>query len=196
MKQLKRATTAIVWACLVAGGLALFAGSAIADDYTDTIALFKGAGASAAFFKTSYAYAVFPTIGKGGFVVGAARGKGRVYARGRYVGNTTMNQISVGFQLGGQAYSEIVFLQTREDLARFETGKLALGAQASAIAITAGASASASTASTGASVSGTDKHAVTTGAYQDGIAVFTIAKGGLMYEAAVAGQKFSYDPRK
>lgn len=196
MKPLKRTTQAIAWTCVVVSGLAFLAGSAIADDYTDTIALFKHAGASARFFKESYAYAVFPTIGKGGFVVGGARGKGRVYERGRYIGDTTMTQVSVGFQLGGQAYSEIVFLQTREDFARFESGNFALGAQASAIAITAGASASASTASTGASMSGTEKNAMTAGGYQDGIAVFTIAKGGLMYEAAVAGQKFSYHARK
>jgi lipid-binding SYLF domain-containing protein len=182
--------------CLLVLALALPAGSAFADDYSDTVALFKHAGASANFFKSSYGYAVFPTIGKGGFVVGGARGKGRVYRQGRYVGDTTVTQISVGFQAGGQAYSEIIFFETHQDLARFESGKFALGAQASAVAITAGASASTSTAGTGASMSGTEKNAITNGRYQDGIAVFTIAKGGLMYEAAVAGQKFSYDLRK
>jgi lipid-binding SYLF domain-containing protein len=181
--------------CLLAGGLASIAGSAFAGSYADTIGLFKEAGASAALFKASYAYAVFPVIAKGGFFVGGARGKGRVYEQGRYVGEATMSQISLGFQLGGQAYSEIVLLQSRRDLARFESGKLALGAQASAIAITAGASASASTTGAGASASGVETSAVTTGRFHDGIAVFTIAKGGLMYEAAVAGQKFSYQPR-
>jgi lipid-binding SYLF domain-containing protein len=120
---------------------------------------------------------VFPTIGKGGFFVGAARGEGRVYEKGRCVGDTTVTQVSLGFQLGGEAYSEIIFFQTPLDLARFESGKFALGAQASAIAITAGASASASTAGSGASASGTEHSAVTAGHYQDGIAVFTIAQG-------------------
>lgn len=182
--------------CLLVSGLPLTAGSALADSYADTIGLFEEAGASAGFFKASYAYATFPTIGKGGLLIGGARGKGRVYAQGRYIGDTTVTQISFGFQLGGQAYSEIIFFESPQDLARFESGKFALGAQASAVAITAAVSANASTAGTGSSASGTDNNAITTGRYQDGIAVFTIAKGGLMYEAAVAGQKFSYKARK
>jgi lipid-binding SYLF domain-containing protein len=195
MSKIERALNVLACMCLVLIGLARPAGAAFADSYTDTIGLFKEAGASAEFFKSSYGYAVFPTIGKAGFVVGGARGKGRVYRHGRYVGDTTVTQISVGFQLGGQAYSEVIFFQTPQDLARFESGKFALGAQVSAIAITAGASASASTAGSSASASGTMQNATTVGRYQDGIAVFTIAKGGLMYEAAVAGQKFSYEAR-
>jgi lipid-binding SYLF domain-containing protein len=196
MTRFEPAMKALALICLVVSGLVLPSGPAFADSYADTISTFKQAGASARFFASSYGYAVFPTIGKGGFIVGGARGKGRVYEHGRYVGDTTMTQISVGFQLGGQAYSEIIFFQTRQDLARFESGKFALGAQASAVAITAGASASASTAGTSASASGTKNNATTAGRYQDGLAVFTIAKGGLMYEAAVAGQKFSYEARK
>jgi lipid-binding SYLF domain-containing protein len=196
MKRFEAAATAVTLTCLLIGGLAFFAGTAFADDYTDTTALFRHADASAEFFKSSAGYAVFPTIAKGGFFVGGARGEGRLYERGRYVGDTTVTQVSLGFQLGGEAYSEIIFFQTPQDLRRFESGKFALGAQASAIAITAGASASASTAGSGASASGTENHAVTAGHYQDGIAVFTIAKGGLMYEAAVAGQKFTYKARR
>ena len=180
---------------LAAAGLALLATPALADSYSDTVTLFKQAGKSAWFFKSSYGYAVFPTIGKGGFVVGGAHGQGRVYRHGRLVGNSTVNQVSVGFQAGAQAYSEIIFFQTKLDLARFESGKFALGAQASAVAITAAASASTSTAGSGAGASGTDMNAMTVGQYQNGLAVFTIAKGGLMYEAAVAGQKFTYEPR-
>jgi lipid-binding SYLF domain-containing protein len=193
MIRFERAMKALAGICLVISGLALPAGAALADNYDDTIALFEHAGASATFFKSGYA--VFPTIGKGGFIVGGARGKGRVYRHGHRVGDSTMTQVSVGFQAGGQAYSEIIFFQTAQDLARFESGKFALGAQASAVAITAGASASTSTAGTSAGASGTEMNATTTGRYQDGLAIFTITKGGLMYEAAVAGQKFSYDPR-
>ncbi len=195
MNQLERTLRPLAWMCLVATGLALLAPPAYADSYSDTISLFKQAGASARYFRSSYGYAVFPTIGKGGFIVGGAHGQGRVYRHGRLVGDTTMNQVSVGFQAGAQAYSEIIFFQSKLDLARFESGKFALGAQASAVAITASASASASTAGTSAGASGTEMNAVTTGRYQDGIVVFTIAKGGLMYEAAVAGQKFTYKPR-
>jgi lipid-binding SYLF domain-containing protein len=196
MNPFKRFMKALVCIFVVVSGLASPVDAAFADSYADTIALFKQAGASAGFFSSSYAYAVFPTIGKIGFFIGGARGKGRVYEQGRFIGRTTMTQVSFGFQLGGQAYSEIVFFQTQQDLARFESGKFALGAQLSAVAITAGASASASTAGTGASASGGKRDAKTFGRYQDGIAVFTIAKGGLMYEAAVAGQKFSYEAQK
>jgi lipid-binding SYLF domain-containing protein len=174
--------------------LALAAGVALADNYSDTVTVFKNAGQSADFFRTSYGYAVFPTIGKGGFIVGAAHGDGRVYRQGQYIGNTAMTQVSVGFQLGGQAYSEIVFFENRAALDRFEAGNFALSADASAIAVTASASASAGTEGTGASASATEDMAKTKGHYQDGVAVFTVAKGGLMYQAAVAGQKFSYSP--
>lgn len=198
MNQFKRALRASALMCLLMIGLVLPASSAFADDsdYSDTIGAFQRAGASSGFFKSSYGYAVFPTVGKGGFIVGGARGKGRVYKHGHYVGDTTVTQVSVGLQAGGQAYSEIIFFQTRLDLARFESGKYSLGAQASAVAITASASASASTEGSGAGASGTQRNATTLGHYEDGVAVFTIAKGGLMYEAAVAGQKFSYDSRK
>jgi lipid-binding SYLF domain-containing protein len=195
MNRFARILKPLARICLIATGLALLAGPALADSYSDTVRLFKEAGASAWFFRSSYGYALFPTVGKGGFIVGGARGKGRVYKHGRLIGDTTVTQLSVGFQAGGQAYSEIIFFQTRQDLARFESGKFSLGAQASAVAITASASASTSTAGSSAGASGTEMNAVTTGHYQDGIAVFTIAKGGLMYEAAVAGQKFTYDAR-
>ncbi len=83
--------------------LLIVAAAAASNSYTETIDLFKNAGESAAFFKTAYGYAVFPTIGKGGFIVGGAHGKGRVYEHGKYIGNTTVTQLSVGFQAGGQA---------------------------------------------------------------------------------------------
>lgn len=173
--------------------LALGAGAAYADDYSDTVSLFKNAGESASFFSKSYAYAVFPTIGEAGFIVGGARGKGRVYVHGKHVGDTTVTQVSVGFQLGGKAYSQIVFFQDQRALGEFESGSFAFDASASAVAITAGASASAGTTGASAGASGGKKDATTASSgYQKGMAVFTIAKGGLMYAATVAGQKFSY----
>jgi lipid-binding SYLF domain-containing protein len=184
----------VKWRSVACVALALVAPVALADRYTDTVALFRHAGQTADFFRTSYAYAVFPTIGKGGFIVGAAYGDGRVYRQGQYVGDTSMTQISVGFQLGGQAYSEMVFFQNPAALERFESGKFAFSADVSAVAITASASATAGTAGATAGASGTETHATAAGVYQDGIAVFTIAKGGLMYQAAVAGQKFSFKP--
>ena len=124
------------------GFIALFAlvGQARADDYSKTIELFKNAGESADFFKKSYAYAVFPTIGKAGLGIGGAGGSGRVYEKGNYVGDVSMSQISVGFQAGGQAYSQIVFLQDKRAFDEFTSGEFAFGAGIGAIAITASAS--------------------------------------------------------
>jgi lipid-binding SYLF domain-containing protein len=175
---------------LLAG--ALLAGPAAADDFSDTIALFRKAGESAAFFSRSYGYAVFPTVGKGGLVVGGAFGRGQVYRGGARVAGVSLTQVSVGFQLGGQAYSEIIFFQNKTVFDDFLSGNFEFGADASAVAITAAASASASSAGgASASASGTKDNAATAGAYHHGVAVFTIAKGGLMYQAAISGQKFS-----
>jgi lipid-binding SYLF domain-containing protein len=176
--------------------LLLVASPVRADDYTDTVTLFKNAGDSASYFHKSYGYAVFPTVGEAGFIVGGAGGKGRVYVHGKYVGDTTVAQLSVGFQAGGKAYSEIIFFEDKRALDEFESGSFAFGAGVSAIVITAGASASAGTTGANAGASGGKKDATTAGGgYQKGVVVFTIAKGGLMYTATVEGQKFSYTPR-
>jgi lipid-binding SYLF domain-containing protein len=173
----------------------LTASLAWAGDYDDTIKVFKNAGESGAFFQKAYGYAVFPTIGKGGFVVGGAYGDGRVYVGGKYVGDTTMAQVTIGAQLGGQAYSQIIFFEDKRAFDEFTSGNFEFGAEASAVAITAGASATASTAGTSAGASAGKHDATTAGAYNKGMAVFTVAKGGLMYEATIGGQKFSYKPR-
>jgi lipid-binding SYLF domain-containing protein len=166
-----------------------------ADADSDTVKLFKDAGQSAVFFSKSYGYAVFPTIGKGGLGIGGARGSGRVYAQGKLIGDTTMTQLSIGFQAGGTAYSQIIFFQDQRALDEFTSGNFEFSAGVSAIAITSGVSASSGTTGAGASASGGKKDAATAGDFYKGMAVFTIAKGGLMYEAAVAGQKFSFKPR-
>ena len=165
---------------------------AVADDYSDTIAVFRKAGESSQFFARSYGYAVFPTIGKGGFVVGGAYGTGRVYAHGAHVGDTSMTQVTVGAQLGGQAYSQIIFFEDKRAFDEFTSGNFEFGVQATAVAITAGASAQAGTTGASAGASGTQQHAKNKATYSKGMAVFTVAKGGLMYEASIGGQKFSY----
>jgi hypothetical protein len=172
--------------------LALLAAPAFADEYADTVEVFRKAGESGQFFGKSYGYAVFPTIGKGGVGLGGAHGTGRVYAGGQYVGDTSMTQVTLGFQLGGQAYSQMIFFQDKKAFDRFTSGNFAFGAQANAVAITASASAQATTSGSGAGASATSKNARTVSAYQDGMAVFTVAKGGLMYEASIGGQKYSY----
>jgi lipid-binding SYLF domain-containing protein len=171
------------------------AGIANAGKYSDTISLFKNAGESAVFFKNSYAYAVFPNIGEAGFVVGGAFGKGHVYVNGELAGDTTMKQLSVGFQAGGQDYSQIIFFQDKRALDQFESGSFEFSAGAKAVAITAAANASAGTNGVTSGASGGKRDATTDGVYNDGVAVFTIAKGGLLYAAALAGQKFTYKAR-
>jgi len=126
------------------------------------------------FFAHAQGYAVFPTVGKGGIGLGGARGKGYVYQHGKLIGRSTLTQVTIGLQLGGQAYSEIVFLEDAKAMESFKHGRLKLDGQASAIAITA--------------------RAALDLAYRNGVAIVTMAKGGLMYEASVGGQKFSFRP--
>jgi lipid-binding SYLF domain-containing protein len=177
---------------LAAVSIPLVASPALADEYSDTIAVFKKADESSKFFSTAYGYAVFPTIGKGGVGIGGAYGKGRVYEKGKYVGDASMTQVTVGLQLGGQAYSQIIFFQDEAAFRNFTSGNFEFGAEASAVAITAGASAKAGTTGAGATASATKDKAKTVAAYNKGMAVFTVAKGGLMYEASIGGQKFNY----
>jgi lipid-binding SYLF domain-containing protein len=169
---------------------------ASANKYVDTIALFKNAGESATFFDSCYGYAVFPTIGKGGLIVGGAHGTGHVYEKGKYIGNTSVTQLSVGFQAGGQAYSQIIFFEDKRALEEFTNGNFEFEAGASAVAITAAAGGTAGTTGASAGASGGKKDATTVGSsYYKGMAVFTIVKGGAMAQATVAGQKFTFDPK-
>jgi lipid-binding SYLF domain-containing protein len=177
-------------------GLALltFGSAASADNYSETIKLFKDAGESNSFFARSYGYAVFPNIGKGGMGIGGAYGKGKVYRGGAAVGKTSMTQLSVGFQLGGQGYSMIIFFEDARAFEEFTSGNFEFGAQASAVAITAGATAGAGTTGASAGASAGKKDASNIGDFYKGMATFVIIKGGAMYEAAIAGAKFNYKP--
>jgi len=123
-------------------------------------------------FDTAYAYAVFPRVGKGGMGIGGAHGKGIVIRGDATVGKTSLSQVTVGFQLGGQVYSQFIMFRDKTAFDNFARGNFEMGAQVSAVAITLGASADAN--------------------YDGGVAVFTIAEGGLMYEASIGGQKFKY----
>jgi lipid-binding SYLF domain-containing protein len=179
------------------GALLLLIGSVTyAASYHDTVELFRNAGQSGKFFQTCYGYALFPTIGKGGLVVGAAHGDGRVYAQGKYIGDISMTQVSVGFQAGGQAYSQIIFFEDKRAFEEFTNGSFEFGADASAVAITAAAEASAGTTGANSGASGGMKDAVTAGKYYRGFAAFTIVKGGAMYQATLAGQKYTYTPKE
>ena len=128
-----------------------------------------------AWFDSAAGYAVFPKVGKAGFGVGGARGTGLLIQGDQTLGEVTLTQLTVGLQLGGQVYMEFIFFKDQANLTTFKEGNFEMGAQVSAVALTAGASADAN--------------------YSKGVAVFTIAEGGLMYEASVGGQKFKYTAR-
>jgi len=180
----------------------MFGSVALADDdaaaCAETVKLFQAAGESANFFKNSYGYAVFPTIGKAGLGIGGARGSGCVFQGGKQVGTATMTQLSFGWQAGAQGYSLLVFFQDDRSFKEFTSGEFEFGAKASAVAITAGASAGAGTSGTSGGASAGKKDATTkaVGGYEKGMASFSIIKGGLMYEAALGGAKFKYKPAK
>jgi lipid-binding SYLF domain-containing protein len=184
-----------LFSVLVLSSLALAAVPARADEFQDTINVFRKAEESGKFFAKAYGYAVFPTIGKGGIGIGGAYGKGRVYEKGKWIGGTSMTQLSVGFQLGGQGFSQIIFFESAAALHKFTQGEFEFGAEASAVAITLGASAQAGTGGAAAGASVDKDKAKVVGSYNNGMAVFTVAKGGLMYEAAIAGQKFNFERR-
>ncbi|MCP4042399.1 MAG: hypothetical protein GY731_10670 [Gammaproteobacteria bacterium] len=146
-------------------------------DVAEAIANFRNSDPSMkVFFDKAYGYAIFPSVGKGGIGIGGAYGSGEVYKRGKLIGTSSVSQVTIGFQLGGQVYSEIIFFKDKSTLDDFTGGNFEFGAQASAVAVTAGSSADAD--------------------YSNGVAIFTLAKGGLMYEASVGGQKFSFEAVK
>ncbi len=172
--------------------LSLVFSSAWADNYSDTKKMFVDAGLSD-MFNSAYGYALFPTIGKAGFIVGGAYGKGKVYEQGKYIGDTAMTQASIGFQLGGSGFSQVVFFQDKRALGEFINGNFEFGAEAQAVALTAAAGASANTSGSSATASGGKNNAaIGSSGYNKGMATFTITKGGLMYEVSLGGQKFSF----
>ena len=160
----------------------LFAGSRPAGDdlhtkVLKTIETFKKTDAGIQkFFDSAVGYAVFPSVGKGAIGIGGAHGSGELLVGDSAVGKSTLTQVTVGLQLGGQSYSEIIFFEVENTIDGFKKGDFAFAAQASAVALKSGASANA--------------------AYRNGVAVFTQAKGGLMYEASIGGQKFSFEAYK
>jgi lipid-binding SYLF domain-containing protein len=167
-----------------------------ADSYTATIADFNKSKVVQPFLKSAYGYAVFPIIGKGGFAIGGAYGKGRVYCGGQLTGEVQLIKATVGLQLGGQAFSELIFFQDKRAYEEFTSSSFEFDAAASAVVITAGAQATAGTEGSTASASAgpqTGKQAQAS--YFKGMAVFVHVKGGLMYEAAIGGQKFIFHRR-
>mgnify|MGYP001813134887 FL=1 len=145
----------------------------LADPYTNTIEVYKKSETVKPFFENAYGYAVFPTVGKGGIGIGGAFGKGRVYRKGTVTGSVSLIKATIGFQLGGQAFSEIIFFEDERAYDDFTSGNFEFDATASAVAITAGVQAKAGTEGTTAGASAgpaTGKQAPSK--YRKGMAVF------------------------
>ena len=186
---MKRGILTLIATVLMLVGTSTFAAATV-QDCQNAMSKFKDLGNVSELLGQAYGYAVLPTIGKGGIGVGGAGGSGCVFAGGKHVGNVSMAQVTIGWQLGGQAYSQLVLFQNADTYKEFTQGNFEFGADATAVALTYGAAAGASTE--GASVSAGDTAGK--GAWKRGMAVFTLAKGGLMYEASIGGQKYKYKP--
>lgn len=160
-----------VWSAMAARA----ADESLHSDSQQAIANFEKTDSSfKSFMDQSAGYAVFPDVGKGGFVIGGARGKGLLYEKGAITGQTTMTQASIGAQVGGQSFAEIICFESPQALEDFKSGKFEMSAEVSAVAATEGASKAAK--------------------YKNGVAVFTLPKKGLMVSASVGGQKFKFEP--
>ena len=188
---MKRGIIKVIALMLMLVGTSAYAG-ATAKECQATLDKFKGLGNVPDLLAQSYGYAVLPTIGKGGIGIGGAGGTGCVFAGGKQTGNVSMGQITIGWQLGGQAYSQLILFKNSDVYNDFTKGQFEFGADATAVALTYGAQAGASTK--GASASAGDTKGVA--AWKRGMAVYTLIKGGLMYEASIGGQKFNYKPLK
>ena len=145
----------------------------IADSHTAKMEFIKKDALMKGLFEKASGYVIFPNVGKGGIGIGGAAGNGVVYEHNKIVGMAKLTQVSIGFQAGGQAYREVIFFESKKELERFKDSRFEFSAQASAVAVTAGASANVK--------------------YTDGVMVFTMQKGGLMYEASIGGQKFKFN---
>jgi len=175
MNAIRLAAALPLLAALSAPAFAAADDAAAVRKAEEAIDLFKRTDPSLGkFFEKSVGWAVFPSVVKGAIGIGGAGGSGVLFEKGKAIGTTSLAQVTIGFALGGQEYAEIIFFENALALSSFKAGNFALAAQVSAVAAASGAAASAK--------------------YQQGVAVFTVAIGGLMYEASVGGQKFGFTP--
>ena len=190
---MKKLQALCVIACAVCFATVVFATTV--ENYASTINMFKRSPAVEKFFRDCYGYAVFPLVAKAGYVVGGSYGKGQVYHLGRVTGKSSVIEGSIGFQAGGEAFSEIIFFQDRRAYEEFTSGNFEFGASAEAVAIVVGAEAQAGTAGTGAGASRSLSSGVQAEThYIKGMATFVHAQGGLMLGVAIGGQRFSFQP--
>jgi lipid-binding SYLF domain-containing protein len=190
---MKKLSVLSIIACIF--GISTIAVAATVRDYSSTIDVFRRSPVVARYFEHSYGYAVFPTIGKAGYVIGGSYGEGQVYHGGKVTGATTVVEGSIGFQLGGKIFSEVIFFQDKRSYDKFTSGNFEFDATAQAVVITAAGEAQAGTAgaSAGASVDPRSGVQAESG-FINGMATFVHTKGGLMYELSIGGQKFTFSP--
>lgn len=175
--KMKRFTVASAVFLALFSAVAVKAADDLQGDSQQAVVDFKKADSSLqTYFDNSAGYAIFPKVGKGGVIVGGAHGKGLVYEKGTVIGQASMTQASIGAQLGGQTFAELIFFETPAALNDFKTGKFEMSAEVSAVVAAEGAS--------------------KTAKYKEGVAVFTLPKKGLMVQASIGGQKFKFEPLK
>ncbi len=161
---------------------------------SETLALFRSIDQVAPYFESAYGYAVWRRIGRGGLGIGAATGRGQVYVNGQLMGFSRLVDITIGLQAGGQAYRQIIFFEDRDAYDDFTGGNFEFEASASAVAVTASAQASAGTQGAQATAGAGNPSTAVAGGYTGGLQVFTMAEGGLMYQATIGGQRYNFNP--
>jgi hypothetical protein len=180
-------------ALIVLSGFALAANAQRVRDVSETVELFRDIPQVGPYFDSSYGYAVWPRIGRGGLGIGASRGRGQVYVNGQLTGFSTLTEVSFGLQAGGQTYRQIIFFQNAEAYQRFTGNTFEFEASAQAVAVTASAEAGAGTQGSRATAGAGSPNTAAGGGYVNGMQVFTMAEGGLMYKATIAGQRYRFE---
>jgi lipid-binding SYLF domain-containing protein len=182
---------------LIVGSLVMLVSSAdtfAAKDFSSTIDVFKESPKANQLFEDAYGYAVFPTVGEGAAIIGATYGKGQLYQGDKLAGDVTLTGLSIGPQIGGDAFSEIIFFKDKDAYDKFASGKYNFNAKASVNAVAASAQVEAGELGTYASANTTSDTGAYTASYDDGVAVLVRGKNGLMAKASVGGQHFSVKP--
>ena len=174
-------------------GLAATAHAQRVRDVSDSVELFQSIPEVAPYFEVAYGYAIWPRIARGGLGIGASRGRGQVYVGGQLTGFSRLVEVSIGLQAGGQTYRQIIFFENRESYEDFAAGGYEFDASASAVAVTASAQAGAGTQGASATAGAGSPNTAAGSGYHNGMQVFTMAEGGLMYKATIAGQRYNFD---
>ena len=179
---------------LILAGLSFSADAQRVRDVSETVELFRAIPQVAPYFQSAYGYAVWPRIARGGLFVGGSRGRGQIYVGGTMVGTSTLVEASIGLQAGGQTYRQIIFFQDAEAYQAFAKDGFEFDAQAQAVAVTASAEAGAGTTGARTSAGAGSPNTAAGGGYSNGMQIFTMAEGGLMYKATIAGQRYNFEP--